>query len=115
MSQLVERRRVLVECRFEIWVDYKDSDTDLEFDIEENHCPGTGNVGMTLDACMAEHEQASTCWACALNGSNKILRVETYLGPPHYKCADCLGNGYGPMVHRDIWKQFGCGDRKSVV
>lgn len=109
-EQLVECRRVLVECRFEIWVDYHDYDIDLVFDIEENHCPGTGNVGAALDRCMEEHEEASTCWACALNGSNKILKVESYMGTPRYKCRDCLGNGFGPMVHRDIWSAYGCGD-----
>ncbi len=106
----VEHRRVLVECRFEIWVDYKDSDCDVQFDIEENHCPSTGIVGLALDECMEEHEEASTCWACALNGSNKILKVETYMAPPHFKCRDCLSPGFGPMVHRDVWKEFGAGD-----
>lgn len=108
--RLVERRRILVECKFEIWVDYADSDNDPYFDIEDNHCPGTGLVGSAVDACMEEHEAQPTCWACALNGSNKILEIETYMGEPFYKCADCLGDGHGPMVHRDIWAQYGAGD-----
>ena len=109
-ERLVERKRVLVECRFEIWVDMADSDIDPYFDIEENHCPGTGRVGSALDECMERNDEASTCWACALNGSNKILKIETYKGPPQFKCWDCLGDGYGPMVHRDVWKQYGNGD-----
>lgn len=49
------------------------ADYDASFDIEENHCPGTGIVGAAIDKVIEEAEQKSVCWACNLQGKNKIL------------------------------------------
>lgn len=45
----------------------------MVFDIEENHCPGTGLVGIAIDKLIKEHEANDTCWACAVNGENEII------------------------------------------
>lgn len=65
---------IMVRCTFTIPVEVPDDpDYDAGFDIDENHCPGTGRVGAALDAVMAKHAAASTCWACTLNGVCKIV------------------------------------------
>jgi hypothetical protein len=68
--------RVKVECRFVIEVEIDMPIEELEFYVEENSCPGTGRVGSALEEHMAAHEAASTCWACALQGENKILEID---------------------------------------
>lgn len=68
--------RILVECTFTLPVEVPDDpDYPLYFDIEENHCPGTGAVGLALEEVMAEHMANSTCWACELGGKNKIVNA----------------------------------------
>lgn len=49
------------------------SDHDVHHMIEENGCPGTGLVGATLERIMDLHDIEGTCWACALQGDNKIV------------------------------------------
>lgn len=67
--------RILVQCTFEIEVDWQDEWVSPYFQLEENGCPGTGAIHAALSKRMEAHEAASTCWACALNGKNKILSV----------------------------------------
>lgn len=62
--------RVTLELEVEI---PPDTDYDVVFDIEENHCPGTGLVGAAIQQAIAEHTKNNTCWGCALNGKNEIL------------------------------------------
>lgn len=65
---------IQVKCTFIIPVEVPDDpDYPLQFDIEENHCPGTGLVGAALMEHIAKHEEASTCWACALQGECEIV------------------------------------------
>jgi hypothetical protein len=45
----------------------------MQFQIEENGCPGTGVVGAAFDSIYEECKEASVCWACNLRGQNKIL------------------------------------------
>lgn len=68
-----------------------DPEYDAKFDIEENHCPGTGRVGAALDAIRDDFDKNSVCWACALGGENEILAIvdvdendlpEAYEGSP---------------------------------
>ena len=75
--------KVRVECRFIIEIDAPDEVLDadglpeypLYFDIEDNHCPGTGLVGAALDRVMERAEEEGWCWACALGGTCKIVGV----------------------------------------
>jgi hypothetical protein len=43
------------------------------FMIEENGCPGTGVVWSALSDHMEAHDEAGTCWACALEGKNEVV------------------------------------------
>jgi hypothetical protein len=66
--------KVQVQCQFTIEVDAPDDpEYDARFDIEDNHCPGTGVVWTALSRHMDECEAAHICWACALGGKNKIV------------------------------------------
>jgi hypothetical protein len=67
-------RTVRVRCTFEINVEVPDDwdDEQILFDIEENHCPGTGRVGAAVDALIAKKD---VCWACALDGTNEVLGI----------------------------------------
>ena len=53
-----------------------DEDYNASYDIEENHCPGTGIVGAAIQKMIDECEEKSTCWACSLNGTNEIIEHE---------------------------------------
>lgn len=81
--------KVLLECTLKVEVEFDDKihhqyyttengDLDkshLKFYFEENGCPGTGSTGNAIDEAIAKGEEQSTCWACALQGENKILKV----------------------------------------
>ncbi len=71
---------IKVRCSFVIDVEVpspeEDPEYDAEFDIEENHCPGTGRVGAALDKVMSRAEDLNVCWACNLQGKNEIVRDE---------------------------------------
>lgn len=67
-------KTILVRCTVDVPVQVPDNEEyDVNFDIEENHCPGTGLVGAAIDALIKKHDEESTCWACSLNGSNTII------------------------------------------
>jgi hypothetical protein len=70
-------KTIRVKCTFIIPVDvpddYYNDDFTPEFDIEENHCPGTGIVGAALDKLIEEHNKSSTCWACSVGGKCEIV------------------------------------------
>lgn len=66
--------KILVKCTFEIPIDVPDDpDYNMYFDIEENHCPGTGRVDSALNEIMEDCMKRSVCWACKLNGKNEII------------------------------------------
>lgn len=67
--------KYLVRCTYEIEVEMSDTISDHYFHIQENGCPGTGEVGLALDQLMEKHDDASTCWACACQGKNEIIKV----------------------------------------
>ena len=68
---------IMVRCTFVIPVEVPDDpDYDVHFDIEENHCPGTGRVGAALDKLIEESDKNSICWACSVQGENKIVQKE---------------------------------------
>ena len=50
-----------------------DEDYDANFDIEENHCPGTGRVGNAIEAHIKKHDGLNMCWGCAVEGTCKII------------------------------------------
>lgn len=69
-------KTILVRCTFEIPVEVsadKEYLDNIEFHIEENHCPGTGDVGVAFDKNYIFHEKNRSCWACALRGKNEII------------------------------------------
>lgn len=62
-----------VRCTFEI-----DVETNVKnpfFAIEDNGCPGNGIVGAALREVMDQAKKSGTCWACALQGENKIIAI----------------------------------------
>lgn len=66
--------KLKVKCEFVIEVEVPDDpEFDATFYIEDNNCPGTGIVGAALDAHIAACDSKGTCWACALDGTCKIL------------------------------------------
>ena len=66
------KKTVLVECTFRIPVEV-DEDSNYQFQIEENGCPGTGIVGLAIDEHIEKSDNQNLCWACLLGGSNKIV------------------------------------------
>jgi hypothetical protein len=71
-------RRVRVRCTFEVVVEVPDEwDAEMiHFDIEDNHCPGTGRVGAALEDAIEGGDASGMCWACGRNGRNEILEIE---------------------------------------
>ncbi len=68
------KRTILVKCTLIVPVSVPDdADYDATFDIEENHCPGTGLVGTAIDKVRKVCNQAGTCWACVFKGKNQIV------------------------------------------
>jgi hypothetical protein len=66
--------KIKVKCTYFIDVEVSDDpEYSAKFDIEENHCPGTGIVGATLDQVRREAEAEHICWACLLGGENEIV------------------------------------------
>lgn len=69
-----KKKTIVVRCTIDVPVEIPDSeDYDAYFDIEENHCPGTGLVGSAIEALMERHHETNTCWACAVNGKCEII------------------------------------------
>jgi hypothetical protein len=65
---------VKVRCTFVIEVEIPDDpDYNVEFDLVENHCPGTGIVGAALEKYMKACEERSVCWACGLDGECELV------------------------------------------
>ena len=73
-KEKVETRTISVKCTFVIPIQVPvDEEYDETFDIEENHCPGTGRVGSALTSHIEEFDKNHMCWACALDGKCEIL------------------------------------------
>lgn len=70
--------KVKVKCTLIVTVEMPDyfSEQQARFDIEDNSCPGTHAVGAAIENTIAEHEETSTCWACALKGKNEVIAFE---------------------------------------
>ena len=67
--------KILVKCTLIVSVEVPDDpEYDVHFDIEENHCPGTGLVGSAIDEVLRQAEIESVCWACNLQGTNEIVK-----------------------------------------
>lgn len=64
---------IKVRCAFEIDVEIPDLTENIKWAIEDSLCPGTGFVGAALDRVMADAKERGVCWACNLNGENKII------------------------------------------
>lgn len=73
----LSKRKIKVRCTYEIEVEVPDNPSyDAHWDIEENHCPGTGIVGAAFDAHFKACEAKQVCWACTLKGSNEIVETK---------------------------------------
>ena len=69
--------KLLVKCTLLVPIEVPDNeDYSPHFDIEDNHCPGTGIVGRAIQDVMEECERKRICWACKLQGENLIVREE---------------------------------------
>lgn len=63
-----------VKCTLIVPVEVPDNEEyDEVFDIEENHCPGTGLVGVAIDKIIKECDKNGFCWGCNLNGKCEII------------------------------------------
>ena len=77
-----KEKTIYVKVTFTIPVKVPDSEEyDEYFDIEENHCPGTGLVGIAIDEHIKEFNKKGMCWACSLNGRNEIVESPTDSSP----------------------------------
>ncbi len=66
--------KVRVKCVWFVDVEVPDdADYDPEFDLVENHCPGTGRVGVALEAAMADGRARGVCWACNGHGTCELV------------------------------------------
>ena len=66
--------KINVKCTLTVPVEVPDNpDYSVNFDIEENHCPGTGLVGAAIDKIIKEMNEKGFCWACALGGKCEIV------------------------------------------
>jgi hypothetical protein len=69
--------KVKVLCSYVITVDLPERMRDsVHFYVEDNHCPGTVEMGSEIERIMKEQEKKSCCWACAVNGKCKILEID---------------------------------------
>lgn len=69
--------KVKVMCSYTITVDIPESmRNNLHFYIEDNHCPGTVEMGAEIERIMREQKAKSCCWACAVGGECKILEID---------------------------------------
>lgn len=67
-------RTLYVKCTVVVPVEVPDDPAyNAQFDLVENHCPGTGLVGAALAALIEKHDAESTCWACSLDGECEIV------------------------------------------
>jgi hypothetical protein len=70
-----EPRTIVVKCTYLIPVEFPADWTDemIRFEVEQNGCPGTGFTGAAFDAHLKSKGEESICWACTLQGENKII------------------------------------------
>jgi hypothetical protein len=69
--------KYLIRVTLDVPVEMDDLwDGDPKFYFEENGCPGTGAVGTAIENAIKAAHKGSFCWACNMNGDNKIINVE---------------------------------------
>ncbi len=67
-------KKILVKCTLYVPIEVpEDKDYNENFDIEENHCPGTGIVGAAIDELITWGEENGFCWACKVKGKCEII------------------------------------------
>jgi hypothetical protein len=47
--------------------------------IEDHDCPGTGQVGEAIRKAIDKADAEGVCWACKLQGENKVFSVTPVL------------------------------------
>ncbi len=69
-------KQILVECTLKVLVEVDETRgiEQIEFEIEENGCPGTGVVGRAIMEQIERDEEKQVCWGCNMRGKNKILK-----------------------------------------
>lgn len=66
--------KIRVLCQFIVELEMTDEDyARRHFIIEDNGCPGTGVVGAKIVEMMDKSDDTGLCWACAAEGTNKIV------------------------------------------
>lgn len=68
-------RKVKVQCALTVEIEVPSgwTDEDIRFSVEENSCPGTQIVGAAIEAAIRRGKENGVCWACSLQGTNKII------------------------------------------
>src|SRR3990167_6169950 len=51
------------------------SDDAIEFDVNDNRCIGTGNVGAFIDNIIEWGDEHSVCWGCPIQESMELLEI----------------------------------------
>lgn len=90
-------KTVKVKCTLMVDVEVPD-DWDwaqTRFEIEDNSCPASHAVGSVIKKAIMHGEENSVCWACNLQGDNKLIGV-----PGH--ASNCLG-GHGVEISCSEW------------
>lgn len=71
-------KKVKIDCNFTIEVDFEDTltDKDIKFLVEENSCPWTWKVWLTIEELIKKSNKKNICWACQnWKGTNKIVSI----------------------------------------
>lgn len=67
----------MVKCTLLVPVEIPgDENYNMYFDIEENHCPGTGLVGSVIREEIEKGDEKCYCWACKFEGKNEIIEIK---------------------------------------
>lgn len=70
---MTNTKKILVKCTLLVPVEVLSDLENLQFIIEENGCPGTGDLGRVIDREIERANKGSFCWACNFQGENKII------------------------------------------
>ncbi len=66
--------KINVKVTFVIPVEIPDDpEYDAIFDIEDNHCAGTGRVGTAIDKLIKECDEKRICWGCNVKSECEIV------------------------------------------
>lgn len=71
-------KTIRVLCSFVIELEMSDEDYERRhFIIEDNGCPGTGEIGAKIEKMIETSHEEGICWACKAEGVNRIVSDDT--------------------------------------